>query len=85
MDKRTKEIDWIMRNHETKWLAVTWAYDAGVAAGADTERERIAREFDRRDTGNGFYEPHEPAEIVRALGPNAAQPNRATDQPTEPA
>ena len=30
MDERTKAIDYAMRNHETKWLAVAWAYDAGA-------------------------------------------------------
>jgi hypothetical protein len=47
--------------------------DAAVAA----ERERIAQHFDARDMGKdgkprgiGFYDPHEPAEIIRALGPN---------------
>lgn len=41
------------------------------------ERERIAAHFDERDRGPdgkplglGFYDPHEPAEIIRALGPN---------------
>lgn len=38
-------------------------------AGAEAMREAAAAEFDRRDggTGIGFYDPHEPAEIVRAL------------------
>ena len=33
--------------------------------------EAAAKEFDRRDggTGLGFYDPHEPAEIIRALLP----------------
>lgn len=37
--------------------------------GAEAMREAAAAEFDRRDggTGIGFYDPHEPAEIVRAL------------------
>jgi hypothetical protein len=26
-----------------------------------------AAEFDRRDDGNGFYDPHEPAEILRKM------------------
>jgi hypothetical protein len=29
------------------------------------ERERLAKVFDARDTGTGFYEPHEPAQIIR--------------------
>lgn len=54
---------------------------ATLAAAA--ERERIACEFDRRavyDDGtpsSGWYEPHEPAEIVRAMRPKAdVQPQR---------
>ena len=40
---------------------------------AAAERERIACEFDRRAVyadgtpSSGWYEPHEPAEIVRAM------------------
>ena len=33
---------------------------------AAKERERLAIVFDKRDTGTGFYETHEPAEIIRA-------------------
>lgn len=42
------------------------------AAGAADMKERCAKEFDRRDGGFGigFYDPHEPAEIIRALGDN---------------
>ena len=50
--------------------------DAALAAVA-AERERIAQHFDARDRvpdgkpmGIGFYDPHEPAEIIRAFGPN---------------
>jgi hypothetical protein len=32
------------------------------------EREACAKLFDDRNTGTGFYEPHEPAEIIRARG-----------------
>ena len=36
---------------------------------AAAERERIAQHFDSRDKGvGGFYDPHEPAEIIRAMG-----------------
>ena len=43
--------------------------DAAVAA----ERERIAKHFDSLDKGvGGFYDPHEPAWIIRNLGPNVA-------------
>lgn len=33
--------------------------------GAAAERERLAKVFDERDKGIGFYDPHEPAEIIR--------------------
>ncbi len=32
------------------------------------EREACAKLFDDRDNRIGFYEPHEPAEIIRARG-----------------
>ena len=32
---------------------------------AEYERERIAKVFDELDKGIGFYDPHEPAEIIR--------------------
>lgn len=32
----------------------------------DEENEACAKMFDDRDTGTGFYEPHEPAEMIRA-------------------
>ena len=35
---------------------------------ASVEREACAKLFDDRNTGTGFYEPHEPAEIIRARG-----------------
>jgi hypothetical protein len=35
---------------------------------AAKEREACAKLFDDRNTGTGFYEPHEPAEIIRARG-----------------
>jgi hypothetical protein len=38
------------------------------AAGAAAEREECAKLFDERDNGLGFYEPHEPAEIIRERG-----------------
>ena len=44
---------------------------ASIDAALSEERERIAQHFDSRDKGvGGFYDPHEPAEIIRALGPN---------------
>ena len=40
-----------------------------AALVAAKERERIALEFDRRaEPESGFYEPEEPAEIVRGMG-----------------
>ena len=48
--------------------AAVWAALGSVQA---EERERIAEHFDSRDKGvGGFYHLHEPAEIVRSLGPN---------------
>jgi len=42
--------------------------DAIVEAARAAERERAAKVFDRRDSGSGgFYEPGEPAKIIRAL------------------
>ena len=35
---------------------------------AEKECEACAKLFDARNTGTGFYEPHEPAEIIRARG-----------------
>ena len=32
---------------------------------AEYERERLAKVFDELDKGIGFYDPHEPAEIIR--------------------
>jgi hypothetical protein len=32
---------------------------------AQHERERLAKVFDELDKGIGFYDPHEPAEIIR--------------------
>lgn len=29
--------------------------------------EEVAKVFDRRNNGNGFYEPNEPAEIIRGM------------------
>ena len=39
-----------------------------AALVAAHEREACAKEFDERDNGIGFYDPHEPAEIIRARG-----------------
>lgn len=29
--------------------------------------EEVAKMFEARDTGDGFYEPHEPAQIIRMM------------------
>jgi hypothetical protein len=39
-----------------------------VQMAVEAEREACAQLFDARDTGTGFYEPHEPAEMIRARG-----------------
>jgi hypothetical protein len=36
-----------------------------AALVASAERERLAKVFDELDKGIGFYDPHEPAEIIR--------------------
>ena len=38
---------------------------AFAALVASAERERLAKVFDEFDKGIGFYDPHEPAEIIR--------------------
>ena len=38
---------------------------------AAKEKEACAKLFDDRNKGTGFYEPHEPAEIIRARGKQA--------------
>jgi hypothetical protein len=51
--------------------AVACFTETQLRAAVAAERERIARVFDARDKGaGGFYDPHEPAEIIRALGPD---------------
>jgi hypothetical protein len=40
-----------------------------AALVASAERERLAKVFDELDKGIGFYDPHEPAEIIRSRGP----------------
>ena len=36
-----------------------------AALVASSERERLAKVFDELNKGIGFYDPHEPAEIIR--------------------
>lgn len=38
-----------------------------LAEAVESTKEACAAEFDRRDNGIGFYDPHEPAEIIRGL------------------
>jgi len=42
--------------------------EAFAALVREDEREACAKVFEDRDNGIGFYEPHEPAEIIRARG-----------------
>jgi hypothetical protein len=48
--------------------AVESTYKDLIAQAVLDEREACAKLFDDRDNGVGFYEPHEPAEIIRARG-----------------
>lgn len=41
-----------------------------LVAAKTEENEACAKLFDDRDNGIGFYEPHEPAEIIRARSNN---------------
>jgi hypothetical protein len=61
MDERTKLIDWSARNHETKWAALQWLYDAAVAA----ERERCV-DAALAEIGDGFENlAHRVAKAIR--------------------
>ncbi len=46
-----------------------WQRDLRLARAVEqATRERIAQHFDSLDKGaGGFYDPHEPAEIIRSL------------------
>lgn len=60
---------WSALSHLSHWDRVE-VFAARIAAA---EQERIAQEFDRRAVysdgtpSSGWYEPHEPAEIVRSM------------------
>jgi hypothetical protein len=41
------------------------AAEKAVDVAIALERERLAKVFDELDKGIGFYDPHEPAEIIR--------------------
>ena len=59
-------------NGEHSWPGgVDWVWDElerFAELVAAHEREKCAKLFDDRDNGLGWYEPHEPAEIIRARG-----------------
>ena len=50
-------IEMAIQGHASTRDAICWAMNQ--------ERERLAKVFDARNTGTGFYEPHEPAQIIR--------------------
>jgi hypothetical protein len=52
-------------NPYVEGTAAYWAWE-GWCAAVKAEREACAKVFDDRNNGIGFYEPHEPAEIIRA-------------------
>ena len=73
----------VVRHSNGSWVDISVELERFAALVAAAERERIACEFDRRAVyadgtqSSGWYEPHEPAEIVRAMRPKAnAQPQR---------
>ena len=55
--------------HRAKYTNDHPAYLAAQEAW-DAAHEACAKLFDDRDNGIGFYEPHEPAEIIRARSNN---------------
>ena len=50
------------------FVVINQKLEAFAKLVAEHEREACAEEFDKRNNGVGFYEPHEPAEIIRARG-----------------
>lgn len=61
--------------NDAAWQPGYQALEAHLSEMLAAERERIAQHFDARDKGPdgkplgiGFYDPHEPAEIIRSLG-----------------
>lgn len=66
---READLDW-----HTGWTLDDEApnrFEAFAKLVAEHEREACAKLFDARDNGVGFYEPHEPAEMIRARGEQA--------------
>ena len=53
-------------DHQNQWESL--GEDEKLEFAMAHEREECAKLFDERDNGLGFYEPHEPAEIIRARG-----------------
>lgn len=52
----------VIANHPPQSF-MTW--QEGYEAGKQAERERLAKVFDERDKDIGWYDPGEPAEIIR--------------------
>jgi hypothetical protein len=65
-DKADAEADKVLNmkgEYHPNWHQVRDEIFAKLVAAR--ERERLAKVFDARNTGTGFYEPHEPAQIIR--------------------
>ena len=56
---RYADREWDCDRDMVEWL------ETFAQAVAARENERLAKVFDARDTGTGFYESHEPAQIIR--------------------
>jgi hypothetical protein len=51
-----------------KDMGQPYHYDVFVSVSQRNQvLEEVAKMFDARDTGDGFYEPHEPAQIIRMM------------------
>jgi hypothetical protein len=60
------EFDRIARENIMK--GQPYYYDVYVSPSQRNQvLEQIAKMFDARNNGNGFYEPHEPAQIIREM------------------
>lgn len=60
------EFDRIARENIMK--GQPYYYDVYVSLSQRNQvLEQIAKMFDARNNGNGFYEPHEPAQIIREM------------------
>lgn len=63
----------VAQRSDGRWVDVGSELAQFAAMVAASERERVAAEFDRRAVysdgtpASGWYEPHEPAEIVRGM------------------